>query len=441
MEGDVLRSGTGIRRSAVAVGVAALLGVATLVALPLVSRDAAPATLARTEFRRATGEPMIRVRVERSAAEVTLRPRSRLLVMDPAKPNEVLASIAGPSVMRVVNGSMTLSDDKGARAVDVPRIVTLREADGGVVHFDDAEHHGTLELSIADSGDAIDVIEFVPLETYVAGVIARELYPDWSPAAFEAQAITARSYALHERERRISIGSSFHVESTTQDQAYEGATGNPRAIDAVKRTHGMVLTYRGEILRTYYSSTCGGRAASARDTWPTGPGFEYNLATPIQAHERDCPCNFSTRYRWTIERPVANLALRFAEHGKRSGASIRSIDSVSKIEAHRLNRVGRPAAFEITDRRGKTWLLSGEQLRLAFNVDVAGIPPIDATTRVLSSDVVVTIKGDTAVIAGRGFGHGVGMCQFGAEGLARDGWTAREILAHYYPGSTLERAY
>ena len=203
----------------------------------------------------------------------------------------------------------------------------------------------------------------------------------------------------------------------------------------------MVLTFRDHILRAYYSSTCGGRAASARDTWPVGPGFGFNLDAPIQAHDRDCPCDFSPRHRWGLERPRADLVKRFAAWGRANGHPIRRIDTLGKIEVARRNVVGRPASYAVSDRNGVTFTLSGEELRLACNTDARGVPDITSKTRVLSGDLVFAIRGDAVAIEGRGFGHGVGMCQFGAEGMARQGRVATEILRHYYRGAAIERAY
>src|SRR5207248_1928652 len=100
--------------------------------------------------------------------------------------------------------------------------------------------------------------------------------------AYEAQAVAARSYALHERERASALGLAFDVESSDKDQVYGGASASGPVREAVASTRGVVLMDGEKLLRAYFSSTCGGRAASARDTWPIGPGYEFNLAAPLQ---------------------------------------------------------------------------------------------------------------------------------------------------------------
>lgn len=287
-------------------------------------------------------------------------------------------------------------------------------------------------------GGAFDLVEHVPIEEYLPGVLTRELYPGWSDAAYEAQAIAARSYALHERQRRIALGSYFDIESDTRDQAYGGFEASDLARRAVERTRGVTLTYLGSTLRAYYSSTCGDRPGSARDTWPTGRGFEFNLAGPIQAAPRECACSFSPRHRWSVERDHDELVPRLRAFGADQGLAIRDITSLASIEPERRNTADRPATYRITDRDGKHWRLSAEELRLALNhAGSSGLDRPGRETAVWSGDVEVKIADGRVGVTGRGFGHGVGMCQFGAEGYARQGWSAEQILAHFYPNAEL----
>src|SRR5204862_447588 len=128
--------------------------------------------------------------------------------------------------------------------------------------------------------------------------------------AFQVQAVCARTYALHERARAARLGRDFDLEASTYDQAYNGGAPLPVALQAVADTRGVVITWQGHILRAYYSSTCGGRTASAKDIWPTGPGYEFNLDAPIQAQHRESACEASPRYRWDAVRDRAELSQR-----------------------------------------------------------------------------------------------------------------------------------
>src|SRR5207244_7022801 len=108
----------------------------------------------------------------------------------------------------------------------------------------------------------------------------------------------------------------------TADQAYSGGTPLPVAVRAVAETRGVAITWQGRLLRAYYSSTCGGRTASARDIWPTGAGYEFNLDAPIQARHRETACEGSPRFRWDAVRERSELSKRIREWGRANGSPV-----------------------------------------------------------------------------------------------------------------------
>lgn len=301
---------------------------------------------------------------------------------------------------------------------------------------------GALRLVAKSAGgDRFDVLEEVALETYLQGVVAAEMFKNWPIDAYRVQAVAARSYALHERARARGRGERFDVESSVQDQAYDGSARNPPAAQAVADTRGVILTWAGEPLRAYYSSTCGGRPGSARDTWPVSPGFEYNTLGPLQAQAREHACHGATYYRWSVARTRSELAQRFRAWGAANGHPLRSFTVLAGIAVEARNPAGRPSRFRVTQRGGGEYVLSGEELRRACNQPVDRLPAITPATRVHSSDAEVVLNGETVVIEGQGFGHGVGMCQWCAKGFAdrREPWD--RTIMRFYPGARLERAY
>lgn len=391
----------------------------------------------------AAGAPVMRVRLgdTRDAAEFSSDGPIELLVLGPsgaavrAKPGETVRLTVGDL-------GWTASLSGGDRRLGEGTL-SVRPLSGEPIRFMNGLHEGefTLIPRREVSAGVFDVVERVPMETYIAGVISKELYAAWSPAAFEAQAIAARSYAMHERQRQIVAKRDWDIESTDADQVYAGAAANPTALRAAQNTRGQVLKHNGYLLRAYYSSTCGGRAASARDIWPTGPGFEFNLASPIQAHERACACEQSPLYRWEVKRTRDDVLRRLVAFGNANGFAIRSMGSLRDIKVDRSNTLGRPTRYKVFDAQGKSWTLTAEDLRRALNYAGGGLPPVTRDVRVHSSDFEAKASGESFVFNGRGFGHGVGMCQFGAEGFAKKGEAASQILARFYPGATIERAY
>lgn len=376
-------------------------------------------------------------------------------------------------------------------------LVVLPSVSGQTLSVNGTSYPGTVRLSSRSDvrADAFDVVDFVNIEDYLPGVVGKEMLVGWPLAAYQAQAVAARTYALHERQR--GAGGSYDVESSDRDQVYGGTTTNATAREAVRSTRGVVLMDGDKLLRTYYSSTCGGRTAAAKDTWPIGPGFEYNLAGPIQEHHRDFACQASPLFRWTVERPRWELAQRLRWFGERYGHPVKKIKDVRAIDVAVVNSDGRPSKFRVSESSGAQYVLSAEELRLACNTnangsqitlaptddDAAGpgvpagrkqavprvaietgdimgfggasengkpaiapaapltVPDIDRKTRVASSDFEVVMRGDKAIISGRGFGHGVGLCQYCAKAFAERGEDWRTMMARFYPGARVTNMY
>jgi len=292
-----------------------------------------------------------------------------------------------------------------------------------------------------------DVIEQVGVETYLKGVVAAEMFPNWPFQSYCCQAVCARSYALHQRTNARSLGQKFDVESSVKDQAYKGAVDKGPAAEAVDATEGVILTWNGQVLRAYYSSTCGGRPGSARDTWPITRGYEYNLAGPLQAVAPTAPGardatlgSSSPYYRWQTARSRGETVSRLKEWGRVSGHPVKELNGLTAIQLAASNVANRPTRFTVTGA-GRTYTLSAEQLRFALNQEVKGLPAITKENRVFSGDLEATLSGDVVTIKGRGFGHGVGMCQYSVKELAEHGKPWQEIVPIFYPGAELKKAY
>lgn len=287
----------------------------------------------------------------------------------------------------------------------------------------------------------MDVIEVVPVETYLSGVIIAEMPKHWPLGAFQVQAVCARTYALHERARSIRNGKAWDLEAGELDQAYNGGVEIANAVKAVADTRGVVLTTEGGLLRAYYSSTCGGRTAGAASVWPTGPGFEFNLAAPIQPNPREAACKESPVFRWSLTRDRAELSRQLREWGKANGHPIGKLALIEGVETVQTNAVGRPTRYLVSDDRGGSHPIAAELLRVACNYSVAGVKPVTRETRVRSGDLEMEVTPSGVAIRGRGFGHGVGMCQYCAKAFAERGEPWPEAVLRFYPGAKLERAY
>jgi stage II sporulation protein D len=275
-----------------------------------------------------------------------------------------------------------------------------------------------LALPLAASGEVLDlglrVINDVPLEAYIAGTLGREVYSRWHPATLRAQAVAARSYALYQRARRA--GDPFHVEAGTTDQVYGGLDAETPAVrDAVAATRDEILTWRGEAILAVYHSASGGRSAGAEEVW--GKPLPY-LRSRVVEHEDGSP---DTYWRARVAGPT--LARSLAPLGLGLGV-IREARVVERTASGRAARV----ELRQDGGSGPTVNVTGRELRSALGEQ-----------RVRSTLFEIRREAGDFVIVGSGHGHGVGMSQWGAQAMAERGADYREILAAFYPGTTLER--
>ena len=286
---------------------------------------------------------------------------------------------------------------------------------------------GSLELRPTRGG--IDVINHVDVETYVACVVANEVWPTFQTEAYRAQAVVSRSYVLFQMQRRPSA--LVDVSAAQGSQVYRGvrtdAVGQ-RAVEAARFTRGIVLTYvhegRDELFCTYFSAACGGLSQSAAIF-----GEEGDIP-PLRGGVRCDYCAIAPRgtYRWgpvklTLRELQKKLVARYPK--MKTLGKIRSVNVVEKT------KTGRPLRLRIRGTKGKPKTILAERFRLAIGASILK----STDFKIENGKGVVVFKN------GRGFGHGLGLCQWGMEGQAREGRRAGEILRFYFPGSKLTRVY
>ena len=280
-----------------------------------------------------------------------------------------------------------------------------------------------------------DVINDVDVENYLRGVVARELPPDFAPAAYAAQAVVARTYALYTMK---SAGPSarFDLFADERSQMYGGLNGeSAKALDAVNATAGEVLAYgppgRERIFKAYYSSCCGGRGQSAADAFGDPP------IPPLAAQACGTLCAASPSYNWPpIVVSKAELTRRIRHWGQIHARPERDMGPVRRVEVAVENLLGRPVRFTVSDVHGRRFTLTGEEIRTAVNTDA---PP---KLRLPSSLFRPDDRGDAVAFDdGHGRGHGVGMCQYCAQARAQRGADYRQIVLAAFPSAVILRAY
>ncbi len=301
---------------------------------------------------------------------------------------------AGPWTIGARRGSLVLN----GTPLGVPAAV-LHPA-RGTFRLEGREYRGRLLVRATDDG--LRAINVVPPEDYLRSVVASEMYVNWPMEALMAQAVAARTYMLYAVLRDKGY-------LTPIDLAYKGAGAETGATDlAVKLTEGIVLTYRGDLFCAYFHSTCGGHTVAAEKV------FHRDAIPPLSGVPCEW-CRASPAYRWRAVFAAGEILDALRDAGVQTIRSI--VPTGTEPEGY---------AREVLINGQKS--LDANRFRLALG-----------GAELKSTRFQVEQTGQQFAFSGWGYGHGVGLCQWGARGMAKEGYRWQQILRHYYPGVEIEQ--
>jgi stage II sporulation protein D len=290
--------------------------------------------------------------------------------------------------------------------------VRVRTEDDASIIIDGRKFRGLIDI-IRDSNLTLLVVNHVDVEEYLCGVLYHEVSHLWPYEALKAQAIASRTFALYQHKENKD--KDYDLTNTSFSQVYGGATSEKyRTNRAVIATYGEVLTYKDKIFPTYYHAACGGHTQDASRLWdidlPPLKGIKCNY------------CKISPYYSWTKKIPLVFIQ-------KKLNSSGLSVGKIYSIEASGYDRSGRVINLNIINSEGNT-TVSAYRFRIRIG-----------TVRLRSTKFKVEVKNDTAFFYGQGWGHGVGLCQWGAMYMALKGFNKEEILNFYYPHTEIKNIW
>ena len=330
----------------------------------------------------------IRVVVSSNMRTVTLKAQAGLMVEGSPSDHKERKMIFGSSLV-------------GTRPVRV-------KSGGEFIEVNGKSYRGLIELREKKNGLLL-VINELNIEDYLQGVIAEEIPHDWEFEALKAQAVASRTYALY--QKRTAGKRAYHILATVNGQVYSGRSGeHARAVQAVRETKGIIITYGGEVIPAFYHASCGGHTENAMELWDIDVPYLRGV---------DCDCQEISKYGlWEKRLSIAQVTSALRSQGYR-------LKGINKLEINGITAAGRVKQVLIYHAAGIE-SVPAETLRSAIGYAV--IPSVFFE---------IAVTGNTIVISGRGLGHGVGLCQWGAQEMAQSGKDFKAILSHYYPGTTL----
>lgn len=292
----------------------------------------------------------------------------------------------------LTNGGSTLAESNA---------FWLEPSADGYVWIGDKWYRGRVLVTL--EGGELTAINYVDLDDYLYSVVGSEMPVSWPAAALESQAVAARSYALYKQAR--ARNPLYDVDATTTNQVYKGILQEaPSTIAAVDATENQVVTYNGEVIEAIFHSSSGGYTENAKDVWSSDVPYlrgveDYDQTSPV--------------FSWQKTFSVSEFSDK-----------IGSVGQVTSISAPTMTQLGRVASITISGDRGSQ-VFRGRDIRSALDL---------RSTRFTIS---LNRNADLVTVTGSGFGHGVGMSQWGARALAEQGWSYAEILQHYYQSTAI----
>ena len=284
------------------------------------------------------------------------------------------------------------------------------------------------EFIVTANGNKLNAINVIDIEDYLRGVVPYEIgkLDESKFEALKAQAVAARTYAYKHFGSRVAQG--FDVYADTRDQVYKGLHSATALTDkAVRETEGVVMTYNGEFITAYYHSTCGGETEGVV-TWGR-PDHPYLKNKPDLRPDGTPWCRESNYTEWTREFTEDELRDLFQINAKEAKANVPSFSSIKSMHIQDTLKSGRIHTLIIETNNG-SFTAKADKIRWLFKRGGTILP---------SSFFRIHKNGNEWILKGKGFGHGVGLCQMGARARAQAGQSYIQILTHYYPGITLEK--
>lgn len=310
------------------------------------------------------------------------------------------------SKISVTNGGIAIGDKRYDNSE--LRITGLRE---GAIELNNTRYRGEIRI-VQQFNNRFSVIEEIDLESFICGVLGSEMPRTWNEEALRAQAVTARTYAMYKKKvRRDEV---HHLEML--ELAYKGMSSeSPRLNKIVHDTKGVVMVYEWNIFPAYFHSTCGGHTEGAdsvfgKDNIPPLSGVACNY------------CNNTKYSRWSMDISKSEIERRL----RAANISVSNINTVKAIETGAGKHGSRVSIVSANGSRE----MNANDFRLTVGPNYLYSTAFDTRN-----------NGNSITFSGRGWGHGVGLCQYGAQAMAEKGFQWTAILKYYYPKIELVRVY
>jgi len=349
----------------------------------------------------APADSVVRVLIAEKKKSADVKHSGRVYIYTPDLAHKYKVSAPGTLAVKALGGGKIQ-----VGTLQTGKTVILEPAKNTLLTWNNNAYSG--KIFVIPAGNTFHLVEHAPLETYLYGVLPYEMSYTWPPEALKAQAVAARTYTLKSLEKVQN--NHFDLYSDVRSQMYKGGGKQYDSVrKAVDETRGEVLSYNGNLFYTYYHANCGGGTDDVR-SWNPGAASIKPLSGASCKYD-----SHSKSHSWQMNVSHDKI-LAYAKTVGLTG-------TLKSIKIARKTDTGRATNLTLRTSKGSKTVACGK-FRLATGIRSCKIGKI-------------SVRKKDVHFEGKGYGHGVGMCQDGANGMARAGKNYQQILKHYYPGAKI----
>ncbi len=383
-------------------------------------------------------QPAVTIKLLETKNSLTIRSSGSFVIRCfPWKGERSIYYASAEMLVKLSDGDITLDEKtQGELETNLHKVSFSPKEDIFWLYLNGKPYRGALEIISSKNPGSLLVLNLIFVEDYLKGVVPAEIgkLSQQEMEALKAQAIAARTYSLSRLGQHADRG--YDLEASVADQIYKGVEGESRLVNrAVEFTRGEVLTHKGKLIHAYYHANSGGKTEYIERVWDK-PKEDYLIAV----YDKNF-CAWSENYSWKESWSKETLKKNIKEFlDTLATFPDEDLGNILDLQIKQRSPSGRVEALDVVTESG-SYLIRGDKIRWALKRggNHNSILPSTRFDLEIQRDRNGSLQ--RVIARGRGNGHGVGMCQTGAIGMARKGYSYKDILRHYYPGVKITNCY
>ncbi len=377
--------------------------------------------------------PFVRILLDDNSKSITVTSGSHFSLECTKNDKSMVYQASQPITLRQEDGKISVRADRDIIDAGFSDVVVIPRSNKGFISYRGRRYRGMFK--IITRGSNLRLINIVHMDDYLKGVVPPEIgfVGEEEFEAIKAQAVAARTYSMSHLSQYP--GEPFDMKSDISDQVYNGIEAEEQIVSrAIDETSGYVAEYHGEFINAYYHSTCGGSTDDIDAVWDKPP------EPYLRAVQDSGYCSWSKYYKWEESYTAQQLKIMIEQFLSAERGRVVDIGDIIDLQVKSSTAGGRIAELLVETSLGN-YSFKGDRIRWVIKRSSNPEMILQGARFKINATHDASGKLVRADLEGQGYGHGVGMCQCGALGMARNGWKYKNILTFYYRGIEIVKLY